>query len=914
MTPVFENANKVFELLATLVRRPRKGELPTELADRNGIPVVCLIGDDLTELTEGIRASLNGATPHRIPHEFISMSAIRDEVAQESDPLPAEWQPVEVYRRALVALAQEFSSARNGRDERVRFRRFGLVNWLLESDYPAREPDSQQDRELLRRLREREFQRRRLFGVLRSPETEVSMQGNIPWWVLVLGLHLFPLAWFRAWRGVGTEYRWLVRQPYMAPRDPGTFPGFAMRLTRPRRGRENPDQVGKLMINAFLEDLRVAYRRRFRPRRSARRTAYCAAFLTDVDDTNHGTALIRSLVDVRNETGVFDPLAVLCTGVRLEDELLGHELRGRGELSEDLYGIWRHHFEAAGRSRSAAVWYLPVVVPAPLAPDAATYRQQKDRVELVGRLTVDPPPKWARRRVTALAGVVAVAVLAGGFARAFDPAPALKWRELHCGLSRSDPDAATLRLRSTGECIGVAPNGYAFGSKDPALKETLSTIARQNREADRIHEQFTIRPVVTLIHLSALLSSAGQPSSLTYVREALQGAASAQRRQLDKRGATDPVLRIFPASAGSGMRFGPDAVATVERMMRDDPSIVGVTGLDQSRTATITTIEELTRIGLPMVATSLSADTLDDHSPMYYQVSPQNRRQATVAAAYGAHLAGKGTIPRRSVRIVYSADPTDEYSENLRADAAKSFDAADFDVEQQAFRPSPAAPGKASGYPGPRTVGEHACGYDGLVFFTGRPEDFETLLAGVNAACGSNPPFLLGGDDVARMAADPVRRTAYPKVPFDFMDFTLGSTSCKTKSDLYSTLRKLFPTECEQLANTSLDGHASLAFDAVNLYLKAVGQLQDAASQLPLSSLTVWHSLSSIHGSAALDGESGRIDFGGVVDRQIPLDKIISVQRVDGMKRPAQVGFCGRWGTLSQSGWCPPPEGRGGTE
>ncbi|MFJ2175044.1 hypothetical protein ACIQVO_21040 [Streptomyces sp. NPDC101062] len=913
MTPVFENANKVFELLATLVRRPRKGELPAELADRNGIPVVCLVGDDLAELTDGIKASLGEATPHRIPHEFISMSAIRDEVAQESDPLPAEWQPVEVYRRALVALAQEFSSLRNGRDERVRFRRFGLVNWLLESDYPAREPDPQQDRELLRRLREREFQRRRLFGVLRSPDTEVSMQGSVPWWVLVLGLHLFPLAWFRAWRGVGAEYRWLVRQPYMAPRDPGTFAGFAMRLTRPRRGRENPEQVGKLMINAFLEDLRVAYRRRFRRRRAARRTAYCVAFLTDVNDANHGTALIRSLVDVRNETGVFDPLAVLCTGTGLGGELLGHELRGQGPLSEDLYGIWRHNFEAAGRSRSAGVWYLPVDVPAPLAPDAPTYQQQKNRVELVRQLTVDPPPGWARRRVTALAGVVAVAVLAGGFARAFDPGPALKWRELHCGLSRSDPDAATLERRSTGECVGVAPNGYAFGSKDPALKETLSTIARQNREADKIHRAFGERPVVTLVHLSALLSSSGQPpSSLTYVREALQGAASAQRRQLDKRGATDPVLRIFPASAGSGMRFGADVARTVERMMRSDPSIVGVTGLDQSRTATIRTIEELTRIGLPMVATSLSADTLDDHSPMYYQVSPQNRRQATVAAAYAAHLATEKSIPQRSVRIVYSADRTDEYSENLRADAATSFDSTGFTVEQQGYKPSPAS-STPSGYPGPRTVGEQLCGYDGLVFFTGRPEDFETLLAGVNAACGSSPPVLLGGDDVARMAADPVRRTAYPKVPFDFLDFTLGSTSCTTRSDLYSTLRKLFPTECEQLANTSLDGHASLAFDAVNLYLKAVGQLQDAPSRLPLSSLTVWHSLSSIHGTAALDGESGRIDFGGVVDRQIPLDKIISVQRVDGVKRPAQVGFCGRWGTLSQSAWCPPPEQRGGT-
>ncbi|MEV0036219.1 hypothetical protein [Streptomyces sp. NPDC050804] len=910
MAPVYEHADRLFTLLNRLVRRPRKGELPDQVKDRDGLPVVWLIGDDQDDLAEGTRRSLSTAEPWRVPHEFIDMSAMWAEVegsrSEGEQSLSPEWKQAELYRRVLVKLAQEYSSASNGHDRRVRFRRFGLVNWLLEMTYTANEPDPQHDRDMLRRLRDRELQRRPLLGFLRSPGTEVALTAQVPWWAYLFGLHVLPLVWFRAWRVLGSEYRWLLHQPYMAPRDPGTFSGFALRLTQPRWGGEDPEQVGKMLINAFLEDLRVAYRRRIWRRRAARRTAYCVAFLKSVSTDNRGRALVRSLIDVRNDTGAFDPLLLVVSSGHAEH---GHP-RVRG-LTEDLYEVWKHKLRDAGGGRTAGLWYLPIEVGPPLPVDDSDYERQEEQARMAARFTTDRPPAWARRGVTVAATTLALVLL--GVAGAYAYNAEQRWQERHCGLSRSHPDADTLeRQDATGECVGVAAHGYAFGAADERLKKTLATIDRQNDEADKIHSDAPRRPVVTLVHLSALLSSPGKgqaASALSYVREALQGAASAQRRQLDKRGDSDPVLRIYPASAGSGMRYGPKVVATIERMMRTDPTVVGVTGLDQSRKATITTIGELTRVGLPMVATTLSADSLDDHSPLYYQVSPQNRREAAVAAAYASYLAGTGNL-KRAVRIVHSADPTDEYSRNLSDDAAKSFDAEGFTVERQSYKPSP-APAGTSGHPGAQSVGEKACGYDGLVFFAGRSEDFETVLSSSNDSCGSSPPAFLGGDDVARLAADPTRRGAYPRVPYEFLDFTRGAASCEGDSDLYSTMKRLFPDECEQVRSTSLDGHAALAFDAVNLYLKAVGRLQDTAPQLPLTPPAVWHAISSIHGDAALDGESGRIDFGGVVDQQIPLDKLISIQRVDGAKPPVQTGFCGLWGTSRESTWCPDPE-RGG--
>jgi hypothetical protein len=264
-------------------------------------------------------------------------------------------------------------------------------------------------------------------------------------------------------------------------------------------------------------------------------------------------------------------------------------------------------------------------------------------------------------------------------------------------------------------------------------------------------------------------------------------------------------------------------------------------------------------------------------------------------------------LKRRTVRVVYSLDRSDEYSANLRADAVASFKAAGFGVEERGYMPDSALSGTASGT-GARTIGEEACGYQGMIFFAGRSEDFETILGATNDTCGSTPPSFLGGDDVARLGADPDRRKAYPRVPYEFLDFTVGPASCDGRSDLYSTMKELFRDECRQVADTSLDGHAALAFDAVNLYLKAIARLQDTAPDIPLTPAAVWYALSGIHGAAALDGESGRIDFGGTVDRQVPLDKLISVQRVEGAGRPEKMGLCGRHGSGEGAAWCPPSE------
>ena len=56
--------------------------------------------------------------------------------------------------------------------------------------------------------------------------------------------------------GFGGQYRWFMRQQYLAPVQSVNFFGLAERLTAGVRQPEDTDQIDKLLVHAFLQDLR----------------------------------------------------------------------------------------------------------------------------------------------------------------------------------------------------------------------------------------------------------------------------------------------------------------------------------------------------------------------------------------------------------------------------------------------------------------------------------------------------------------------------------------------------------------------------------------------------------------------------------------------------------------------------------
>jgi ABC-type branched-subunit amino acid transport system substrate-binding protein len=209
----------------------------------------------------------------------------------------------------------------------------------------------------------------------------------------------------------------------------------------------------------------------------------------------------------------------------------------------------------------------------------------------------------------------------------------------------------------------------------PDVSDQIHTIVEQNKRTEAQHSSQPTRPLLTLVYLGVLDEPYNDPKSLTTEREGLKGVAVAQEWQLNAQDGTQPLIRVLIANGGQRMSSGPDVAQTIIAMAKKDPSIVGVVGLSNSYQDTVNTVNALTEAEIPSVGATLSADALADDSLMYYQIAPQNRREAEVVAKYAATTWPPSTTP---VRIYYSADPHDLYTNSLASDALASFSTAGF--------------------------------------------------------------------------------------------------------------------------------------------------------------------------------------------------------------------------------------------
>lgn len=894
---MYEGFDEFVKLLQGLVRRPRRGETPPKQrgADRRwGLPLLCLVRpDDTEDVLEEIKDYLRNARPAPIPHALHRFPAEPEPLpARETAHEPVTYADVENVADALFEIARQLSAGRHETYGRLGFRRFELVRWLMRQRLDTNRLDH--DAELTRLLKAFEAGRAQ-----RTPPPE-SVQEVFPWWARLSVWLLRPL-WFGLRLRASAYYRWFLRQSFLAPHDPGTFLGFARRITgwlgdEPGRktGGESAEELLGLLVNAFLEDVRYAYRRRLRPR-GARMTTYTVVLLDRITRRNGGYRLLETVNRVRNETGLFDPLLFVSTSRKVPPDAYppGSAPRNLWGMprSRDAYNQWREQFWRASRAREHAAWYLPLRCALATGDNPAAH-PPLDTLELL------PPPFWSRAAVLPTAVVLVAALVAGGllwldWAREERERARQErehaWQEQHCGLERTAPFADYL-LTVDGECIGVSAEPVPVFDSPAELREVQDVITRQNGEAERLHRAAPERQFVSVAYISEISASSGiQPAEI----ERLQGVAARQRRQLDGNIA-DPLVRIVFVNAGREMRQGRRAAAMLARLAEEDRTIVGAIGLAVSSRATVETIKAIGRAGLPMVAAPLTADGIERESPLYHQVAPQNRREAQVAARYARHRLGI-TGP---VTIVTSSDGDDLYATTLAADAREEFTLAGFTVGQRVYAPSP-EPGTPA-HPTPREVGRELCGVTGLVFYTGRPTDFAQLLDGVNLTCNSAPPRILAGDDVSRYVADADSRERFPLIPYDYFALAPGGQTCFSGGDLSDTLRTLFPNRCARTRDSFLTDDAPTAYDALTTIVAAVNGLRGTE----ISPGAVWHMITRTTGSARIDGASGVIDFGRD-GAQVPLDKFLAIMRVDGPGAPRTQATCGDFRGGVPASWCP---------
>ncbi|HET6503761.1 MAG TPA: hypothetical protein VFG87_23675 [Amycolatopsis sp.] len=944
--PLFAGADRLVELIGALYQRPRAGDRPRPLetprtwgrvfpreerADRRGLPMVCLVRPEelRARVLPAVTGLLEEAQPAGVRHAYLPLprpgvlaqgedARERAGGAEEAEPDP------ETIRDLLRDARDQLVANTKVRGESLRFDLFTLLVWLMNEEIPAGHDNP--DRTLLWRIQRRGLMQRLWLSL---KQIEDGLPDERYWKLPLLILRVVTAAVFRiAVTGrvpaLSGPYRWFLRQPHLAPATGGSFPRFARRLTLGQWQKEAPEYLCRLLVNAFLEDLRRAYRLRPWKVWRRRRMTYPVLLADDITVHNGGYTLLRLINEVRNQVGLFDPLLVVSGSTDAPPDG-GRDDPGRPKFTADkadeAYRAWQKALRDDRRKRRDTTWYLPIRITGEDPGTVEPWWRGFDGYKLYGRQA--RPPWWASRFTRTVVPVVVVAVAAAlvwvGY-RDRQNSQEAAWAS-HC-----DTGISSLTWVD-GECIGYADGqdgsqNLFSPSNDPAIDQVVRTIHQQNQQAEKLHGDNPARPYISLIALQALTSVNGTADGLTTERESLEGVAVAQQRQLTDAATSDPIVRILIANAGKNMRHGADVARQLGAAAQQDKTIVGVIGLDNSSQPTQDTINALTNAGLPMVASTLSADGLADLSPMYFEVAPQNRREADVVAAFADQL---GTRPR-TVRVYYSDDDSDTYSTNLRDDVVKSFQARNFTVDARAFTPNDVGGAPVHADNGDQFVGNAAaagrdtCSFDGYVFFAGRGvPDFGDFLDGASQ-CGSKA-VLIGDDDVSRFVADQTARQLNRALPYYYASFATAPVAQPqgVALDFYPALDTLFGFE-RTAQGRSLDGHAALAFDAAQVMITATTYLRETAATIPPTPGTVWREITAIHTSQPdahqinkyLEGVSGTIDYGGDITRNVPENKPVAVLRVDGGQVDQNsLAFCGEADGLAPAAWCPTDTGPG---
>ncbi|WP_054814743.1 hypothetical protein [Nocardia arizonensis] len=897
---VFHGATELFELIGALTRRPRigdrwRGEARPGDVGRRGLPMVCLVRSAAhKDVLATIETSLRTARPSDIRLSYVDLATAYGQSAPIGPEVSAD--TTLRIREMLTAITVGFVGNPNVRGPRLRFGRYWLVDWLMRQQLDAGDRDP--DRTLRVLIQKHGLSERiRNWGSRNAaPPDGLPNNAGLWWQALLLVLRVLTAVSFRmAVTGrvpiLSGRYRWFLRQPYLAPEMSGSFVRFASRLVMGEWQREDPEALALLVVNAFLEDLRWTYRLRFWQVWRRREMSYPVLLIDDITEANGGFTLLKLINDVRNQTGSFDPLLVISAGTQVPPDA-GRNDQHRPEYDAAHavtgYRAWQNALLADRRRRRDTAWYLPLKItdtePGQVLEHARQQWSAFDGYHFTGRQT--RPVWWLSRWIRIGVPLVVVAMIAATVTVRYE-----QYLHEHCG--RPDPYLVSVATESGTECIGISDGSYdIFQPSDADTGRVVRTIADQNRRAEQLRQKSPKRPFITVIVLEGFTSSSGTATGLGGAREAVEGVAVAQKRQLETAAGSAPIVRVLLANAGKDMRRARELMEPLRRLVARDPSIVGVVGLDQSRASVQEVIKQISSVGVAMVGSTLSADQLATGNPMFFQVSPQNKQEAVVVASFAQYLMEEKGRRNESmpVRIYYSNDRDDIYSSNLRDDAYAAFQARRFHVEAVGFGDTNVhAVGERDPLPNAAEAGRDKCAEAGILFYAGRGVDFDAFAHAVTQ-CGNRESILIGADSLSAHVVDEAARRRISGVPYYFVSFaTPVDKATGVSREFYDGLSELFDIEPNDSEN-SLHGYRALAYDAVKVIIAATEYLQGTAGPTPVTAGTVWRQIGAIHttttpdGAAtagrALQGVTGTIDYGGEVSRNVPTNKPMSILRI----------------------------------
>ncbi len=397
-----------------------------------------------------------------------------------------------------------------------------------------------------------------------------------------------------------------------------------------------------------------------------------------------------------------------------------------------------------------------------------------------------------RRRRWAISVIAAVVVLgAVGVTLAVAPArstassslrPATRPRTPAASCQASGPANGQTRIiawkspQDVVECVGYSGSRFVFTNhapggeaplqalQDERLRFDQQQIFQLNQRADQAHKNGQTE--FSLVYFAGITAGADDNYDSGQAEE-LEGLMVAQEYALQGSG---PVFKVIIANGGSKMQDAVPVARMIIALAARDPSLLGVVGLDRSIQQVKQALGLFNASGIPVVATTLSADGIGGTYPhndrYYFQLAPSNSSEAELILSYIQEVVPQyfkqsrskynsaGQIQAQKILIYQpSANPGDLYTSTLVGDLER---------EAPLFKglPTPQVtqqPG--SQLCGAATVDIYAGRHDRPPAGSSRLDDFTAFLRIIEDDCHSGQkPFIIADDGVSRFIADPAAR------------------------------------------------------------------------------------------------------------------------------------------------------------
>jgi len=431
------------------------------------------------------------------------------------------------------------------------------------------------------------------------------------------------------------------------------------------------------------------------------------------------------------------------------------------------------------------------------------------------------------------------------------------------------------RPKESDECVGVSWTTYAFGR--PQFADTVRAI---NRENDRLKPG----SYVTVALLEPF--TATDSDNLGDVLHELQGAYLAQYQANHDSNDQTPKIRLVLANPGANGTYWEQTVDQLERMTKSRDRLRAVTGVGMSTDNNKLAVKELTRRGIPVIGSSITADDLangqhgKDPFPGLARVSPTNTDEARALASFAK-------VSARKAFLVYDK-PGDPYTRTLQTSFAKLLKGSPYGA--QPFTPPKDRSQEGTTANAFRQITHVVCDTaDSMdtIFFAGRHTQLRQFINALgDRGCQDRSFTLLTGDEGSYLTGDKalhrsalqrhltVRYTALAHPDAWAKDSAKTGGSAADTETLNGMLRSSTGEPIGPVGPIALDdGQLIIAYDAMRLAVQGIREATADGQQAPALA-DVGNQWTFVKGSQRVSGASGWIcldNHGNPYDKAVPV-------------------------------------------